>query len=151
MATTFNLFDQYRNFLANPARAVAVSGTLKMALFKSFAPDQNLDDFYNDLVAGTNEVVGTGYAAGGATCASPTWTGPDGAGLLTADAGDPALWIQSPTGFTNARRAIVYYDTTVASTSRLVAFSNDFGADLGNVSGDVQVSFSPVGLYTAAR
>ena len=151
MATTFNLYDQWRDIVADPTRAAAVAGTLKMAIFKAITPDQNLHDFYDDLVAATNEVTGTGYTAGGNACATPTWTGPDAAGLLTFDAADAATWAQNAAGFSNGRRAILYYDTGVSTTSRLVGFSNDFGADSGNVAGDFSVSFNAAGIYTAAR
>jgi len=151
MATTFNLFDAWRDTVADPTRAAAVAGTLKLAIFKAFTPDQNLDDFYNDLVAGTNEVTGTGYTAGGNACATPTWTGPSGAGLLTFDATDPAQWAQSGAGFTNGRRAILYYDTGVDTTSTLVGYSNDFGADVGNVAGTLDITFDAAGIYTSPR
>jgi hypothetical protein len=149
MATTFNLYDQWRDIVADPTRAAAVSGTLKLALVTAtYSVDQNLHDFFNDI---TNEVSGTGYTAGGNACASPTWTGPDGSGVLTFDASDPATWSQNGAGFTNARRAILYYDTGVAGTSRLVGYSADFGADGGNVAGDFSVAFNASGIYTSPR
>lgn len=151
MATTFNLYDSWRDTVADPTRAAAVAGTLKLAIFKAITPDQNLHDFYDDLVAATNEVSGTNYTAGGNACATPTWTGPDGSGVLTFDASDPATWLQSATGFTLGRRAILYYDTGVAATSRLVGFSNDFGADVGNVAADLSVTFNASGIYTSPR
>lgn len=149
MATTLNLYDQWRDIVADPTRAAAVAGTLKCALVTAtYTPDQNLHDFFNDI---TNEVSGSNYTAGGNACASPTWTGPDGSGVLTFDASDPAAWAQHATGFTNARRAIFYYDTGVSTTSRLVAYSNDFGADAGNVAGDLSIVLNAAGLYTSAR
>lgn len=151
MPTTLNLFDSWRDYVADPTRAAAVAGTLKMAIFKAFTPDQNLHDFYDDLVPATNEVTGTNYTARGNACASPTWTGPDAAGLLTFDAADPAAWLQSASGFTLGRRAILYYDTATDLTSRLVGYSNDFGADLGNVAADLSVTFNASGIYTSPR
>lgn len=151
MATTFNLFDTWRKTVADPTRAAAISGTLKLAIFKAFTPDQNLHNFYSDMVPATNEVTGTNYTARGNAAATPTWTGPDGAGLLTFDAADPATWLQSASGFTLGRRAILYYDTGVDATSRLVGYSADFGADVSNVAADVIVSFNVAGIYTAPR
>jgi hypothetical protein len=149
MATTFNLYDQWRDIVADPTRAAAVSGTLKLAVVTSaYTVDQNVHDFFNDI---TNEVSGTGYTAGGNACTSPTWTGPDGAGLLTFDASDPATWAQNAAGFSNGRRCVLYYDTGVTSTSRLVGYSNDFGADAGNVAGDFSITFNASGIYTAPR
>jgi len=150
MPTTLHLYDQWRDFVADPTRAAAVAGTLKMAIVKAtYTVDQNLHDFFDDI--GANEVSGTGYTPGGNACASPTWTGPDGAGILTFDAGDPATWTQNGAGFSNGRRAILYYDTGVSTTSRLVGFSNDFGADLGNLAADFGVAFDAAGIYTAPR
>lgn len=149
MATTLNLYDQWRDIVSDPTRAAAIAGTLKCALVTgTYSVDQNLHDFFDDI---TNEVAGTGYTAGGNACATPTWSGPSGAGVMTFDAADPAAWAQNGAGFTNARRAIFYYDTGVAGTSRLVGYSNDFGADVGNVAVDFTVAFNAAGIYTSAR
>jgi len=143
------LYDQWRDTVADPTRAAAVSGTLKLAIVTAtYTPDQNLHGFFNDI---TNEVTGTGYTAGGNACATPTWSGPDGSGVLTFDASDPATWSQNAAGFSNGRRAILYYDTGVSTTSRLVGYSNDFGADSGNVAGDFSVTFNASGIYTSSR
>ncbi len=150
MATTFNLYDEWRNVVADPTRAAAVAGTLKLAIVTAaYTPDQNLHNFWDDVVA--NEVSGTGYTGDGNACAAPGWTGPDGAGLLTFDATDPATWSQNGAGFSNGRYAILFYDTGVDATSTLVGYSDNFGADLGNVAGDLSVTFNPSGIYTAAR
>lgn len=150
MPTTFQMYDQYRDHVSDPTRAAAIPGTLKMAIVKAtYAPDQNLHDFFDDAVA--HEVTGTGYTARGAACATPTWSGPDAAGLLTFDAADPPMWAQNAAGFADGRRAILYYDTGTNSTSRLVGYSNDFGADSGNVAGDFSVALNAAGIYTAPR
>jgi hypothetical protein len=149
MATTLNLYDEWRNIIADPTRAAAIAGTLKAAIVTgTYSVDQNLHDFFNDI---TNEVTGTGYTAGGNACASPAWTGPDGSGVLTFDASDPATWAQNGAGFSNGRRVILYYDTGVSTTSRLVGYSDDFGADSGNVAGDFTVTFNASGIYTSSR
>lgn len=149
MATTFNLYDQWRDIIADPTRAAAIAGTLKMAhVTATYSVDQNLHDFFNDI---TNEVTGTGYTAGGNACATPTWTGPDGSGVLTFDASDPAQIAQNAAGFSTARRAILYYDTGTAATSRLVGYSADAGADYGNISGALDVAFNASGIYVCNR
>ena len=150
MSTVFNLYDQWRDYVADPTRAAAIAGTLKLAVVTAaYTVDQNLHDFWNDVSA--NEVTGTNYTAGGNACASPTWTGPDGSGVLTFDASDPAAWSQHASGFSNGRRAILYYDTGTSSTSRLVGYSADFGADSGNVAGNFSVAFNASGIYTSGR
>lgn len=149
MATTLNLYDLFRDAVADPTRAAAVAGTLKLAhVTATYTPNQNTHEFFSSI---TNEVTGTGYTAGGNACATPTWTGPDGAGVLTFDASDPAQIAQNAAGFSTARRAILYYDTGVAATSRLVGYSADAGADYGNISGALDVAFSASGIYTCSR
>lgn len=149
MATTFNLYDEWREIVADPTRSAAIAGTLKMAIVTSaYTVDQALHDFFNDI---TNEVTGTNYTAGGNACASPTWTDGGAGGTMTFDASDPATWSQHASGFSNGRRAILYYDTGTGSTSRLVGYSADFGADSGNVAGDFSVTFDAAGIYTSPR
>lgn len=150
MATNLNLYDTWRKAVADPTRAAAVAGTLKcMLVTAAYTPNQNTDEFVTTPIA--NEVSGTGYTARGNACGSPTWTGPDGSGVCTFDANDPATWVQNGAGFTNARRAVFYYDTGTNGTSRLVGYSDNVGADLGNVAADLLVQLNALGLYTSPR
>lgn len=149
MATAVNLYDTWRETLADPTRSSAISGTLKAAILtNSYTPNQNTDEFFDDV--STYEVSGTGYTAGGNACASPTWT-LDGSGNITFDASDPSTWSQNASGFSDGRRVVFYYDTGTDSTSQLVAYSDAAGADFGNVSGDFSVSLNASGLYVSAR
>lgn len=120
-----------------------------MLVTASYTPNQNTDQFVTTPIA--SEVTGTGYTARGNACATPTWTGPDGAGLMTFDASDPAIWAQNAAGFSTARRAVLYYDTGTDGTSTLVAYTDDFGAAAGNVAGDFVILFNVAGIYTAPR
>ena len=150
MATNLNIYDLWRDAVADPTRAAAISGTLKcMLVTAAYTPNQNTDEFVTSAIG--SEVSGTGYTARGNACASPTWTGPDGSGVLTFDASDPATWAQNASGFTNARRAIFYYDTATNGTSRLVAYTDNYGADLGNVAADLAVQINAAGIYTSPR
>ena len=149
MAVSFNLYDEWREAVADPTRSAAIAGTLKLAIVTAtYTPDQALHDFFNDI---TNEVTGSNYTAGGNSCATPTWVDGGAGGTMTFDASDPATWVQHASGFSNGRRAILYYDTGTGSTSRLVGYSNDFGADSGNVAGDFTIAFDAAGIYTAPR
>ncbi|MEO7481096.1 MAG: hypothetical protein ABIT70_10840 [Sulfuriferula sp.] len=150
MPTNLNFFDTYRKTLADPARAAAVAGTLKVAIFLAFTPNQNTNQFYGDLVPATNEVVGTNYTARGNAAATPTWT-MNASGVITFSATNPAIWLQNAAGFSLGRRAILYYDTGVDTTSGLVGYSDDFGANSGNVAGDFSVAFNASGVYTSIR
>lgn len=151
-AVTFNLYDKFRegNFDGNAINFETPGGNgIKCAVVTgSYTVDQNLHDFWDDVSA--NEVSGTGYTAGGNAMSTGTAT-VDGSGNVTVDIADPATWSQNGAGFSNGRRAIVYLDTGTASTSRLVGYSADFGADKGNVDGDFTVTVNASGLFTSAR
>lgn len=111
-------------------------------------PVQNTDDFWDD--ANANEVSGTGYTTDGNLIASPIVT-MNGSGLITWDASDPATWGQNGAGFTNARLAIIIRDTGTPSSSELIAYSDNFAADRGNVSGDFSITLDAAGIFTSAR
>lgn len=99
-----------------------VGDTIKVALATStYTPDQDAHDFFNDI---TNEVSGTGYTPGGITLASKTLTYVGGTNTLSLDAADVA-WT---TATFTARYAIVWKDTSTASTSPLLGLV-DFGGD----------------------
>lgn len=147
-AVTFNGYDKFRQNSFNGGAIDITTATLKMAIVASgYTVDQNLHDFFSDI---TNEVVGTGYTAGGNACANGT-VSLSGAGLVTVDCDDPAAYTQNAGGFANGRRSILYDDTGVAATSPLIGFSNDYGGDQGNVNGDFSTTINAAGIFTAAR
>lgn len=151
MATTMNLYDNFRKKQASGSGAVDLTTlTLKMMLTTAaYTPNQNTDDFRNDL--GATEVSGTGYTAGGNALSTVLVT-MDGSGNIKIDANDPATWASNAAGFSNARRAVVYIARGgAASADELVAYSADFGADSGNVAGDFTITLSANGLITSAR
>ncbi len=150
---TLNLYDAFRLKQASGNGAVKLSGTSPIAtkvmlVASGYTPVQNTHNFRDDV---TNEVVGNEYVAGGATCANPTDT-VDGAGLVTVDFDDPPTWNQHATGFNTARRAVFYAARGGASSAdELIAYTDDFGADKGNVDGDFSIALNASGLYTSAR
>lgn len=151
MPTTMNLYDTFRKKQLSGSGAVNLTSlTVKLMLATgSYTPNQNTHDFRDDV--GATEVSGTGYTAGGATVANVTAT-MDGSGNITIDGDDVASYSQSASGFSNARRAILYIARGgAASADELIAYSNDFGADVGNVAGALSISFSASGIITSAR
>jgi len=150
-AVTFNLYDKFRQKQASGNGAVNVEGlTVKaMVVTAGYTPDQNLHDFRDDL--GATEVSGTGYTAGGNTLANPVVT-LSGGGLVTVDFDDPAVWAQDAAGFADGRRFVIYIARGgAASADELIGYSDDFGADKGNVDGDFSMTVNAAGLYTSAR
>lgn len=148
----WNLYDKFRQNQHESGQfdmEDTVTYTVKVAIVtNAYTPDQSLHDFWNDV--SPNEVSGTGYTAGGNSCANPTIT-LSGAGLITFDADDPATWSQDAGGFTNGRRFILYYDSGTASTSPVVAYSDAEASDFGNVDGPVTLTLDAAGIWTQAR
>jgi hypothetical protein len=150
-AVTLNLYDVFRRKQASGNGAVNLTSlTVKcMIVTSGYSPNQNTHDFRDDL--GATEVSGTNYSAGGNTLANPV-VALDGSGNVSVDFDDPATWAQSGAGFSNGRRAIVYIARGGASSAdELVGYSDDFGADKGNVDGDFSVAVNASGLFTSAR
>jgi len=134
------------SFLYTPFATNLLSGknidldtdTIKIALVtSSYTPDKT-HDFFNDI---TNEVVGTGYTAGGATLASKTVTQDNTNFRAVFDAAD-ATWSNSTI---TARYGVIYESTGVASTSPLIALI-DFGSNIVSVGSTFQVSFNVDGI-----
>jgi hypothetical protein len=150
-AVTFNLYDLFRKKQASGSGVVNLTSlTVKaMVVTAGYTLNQNTHAFRSDL--GANEVSGTGYAAGGNTLANPV-VSMDGAGNVTVDFDDPTLWSQNAAGFTNGRRFVIYIARGgLASADELIGFSNDFGADKGNVDGDFSMQVNASGLFTSPR
>lgn len=150
-AVTFNLYDKFRQKQISGEGGVDLNAlTVKCLLVTgSYTPNQNTHDFEDDL--GANEVSGTNYTAGGNAMSNMVDTD-DGSGNIDVDFDDPATWSESGAGFSNARRAIVYVDRGGASSANeLIGYSNDFGSDQGNTTGDFTMAVNASGLYTSAR
>jgi len=127
----------FLNMLNNTHAVDLDSDTLKIMLVTSaYTPDFGTHDFKADV---TNEVVGTGYTAGGETLTSLSLT--QSAGVITFDAAD-VTWSSS----TITARGAVIYDDTIASDP-LICYI-DFGSDQSSSSGDFVLSFNASGIFT---
>lgn len=108
------------------------TNTFKMMLVtSSYAPDKDTHTKRSDV---SNEVSGTGYTAGGETCACTVAkvTANDNVTLTFA----AVSW---PTSSITARGAVIYKSTGSASTDCLVAY-DDFGANIVSASGTFTVA-----------
>lgn len=141
MAVTIKYYGKFFISLANKEIDLN-SDTIKGALVTSaYTFDQDAHDYFNDI---TNEVVGTGYTAGGATVANPSIAYDTGTNVFKFD-GDDLAWAAS----TITARGLVIYDSTPASdaTRPLIAFV-DFGADFISSAGAFNVAFAAAGIAT---
>jgi hypothetical protein len=113
--------------------------TIKCALTtSSYTPNQDTHDYFDDV---TNEVVGAGYTAGGATLANKTIA--NTLNVIKLDADDVA-WTASTI---TAHRAVIYEATGVAGTSRLLLWI-DFGEDKASLAGTFTIQFDAAGIAT---
>ena len=116
---------------------------IKVALVTAtFAPNIDTEEDFADV---TNEVVGTGYTAGGAalTTKAVTIDDTDNEGVFDAD---DVTW---STSTITARGAVVYYDSTVAATSLLICYL-DFGSDQTSTAGDFTIAWNAEGILNLA-
>jgi len=116
-----------------------VSDTIKVALCtSSYTPDQDTHENFDDI---TNEVVGTGYTADGATLANKAVTkdNTDNEGVFDAD---DVVWTTSTI---TARYAIIYKDSGTDSTSPLLACV-DFGTDKVSTAGTFTIQWATEGI-----
>jgi hypothetical protein len=113
--------------------------TIKVALTTStYTPNIDTHDYFDDI---TNEVVGTGYTAGGATLANQATTvdTTDDEGVFDAD---DVAWTTSTL---TARYAIIYKSTGTSSTSPLIGYI-DFSSDKSSVTGTFTIQWNAEGI-----
>lgn len=113
--------------------------TIKVALLTGHTPDQDDDDFFNDVSG--DQITGAGYTAGGATLGSKTvdTTG----GVFTFGAAN-VTWSASTI---SATHAVVYVDSGMASTSPLLVCI-DFDGTVSSTSGDFTIQWDGDGIFT---
>jgi hypothetical protein len=113
--------------------------TLKVSLHTStYAINIDTHVFFSDL---TNEVVGTGYTAGGATLASVVGTVNTTNDRAEFDAADTS-WT---TATITARYAVIYKSTGVAGTSPLIGLI-DFTTDQTSTAGTFTIVWAANGF-----
>lgn len=112
------------------------AGGLKaMLVGAGYTPNYATDTFKSSV---TSEVTGTNYTARGATLANVVASQTGGTVSITADS---ITWLQSASGFTGAVGIIVYNDTGVDSTSRLITYT-PFATAATNTTGDVVINWN---------
>ena len=133
------LFEEFAKMLGSE-NFVFGSDTTKVALFDTSASFAATDA--SPVYSSTNEVSGTGYSAGGATIASPTYT--EASGVATFD-GANITWSQNASGFTGATSALIYDDT---NATKMAIGWVDLGSAVSQQDGDVTISWSGSGIFT---
>ena len=117
------------------------SDTFHLALVTSdYTPDLTNHEFFGDI---TNEVVGTGYVAGGKVLSDLSVTQDDAGGQAIWDA-TIIVWANSEI---TARAAILYKNTGNAATSPLIRYY-DFAADYTTDGGSYTITWPAIGIAT---
>lgn len=113
------------------------SDTIKATIHSSsYTPSQSGDEYFSDV---DNEVVGTGYTAGGATVTSITVTN---SGTTTTFDGADVSW---STATITGRYMVLRKDTGTDSTSPLIGYV-DFGEDVSSSGGTFQATWDSSGI-----
>jgi hypothetical protein len=135
MAITTTMTNSYKQDILSGTQASA--DTYKIALYTSLATLDASTTAYSS----TNEVIGTGYTAGGATLS----------GFTTGLSGSTAyLTFTNPTWSTStitARGCLIYN----SSKSNKAVASYDFGGDVTSTAGTFTVNFPAAGATGLIR
>jgi len=136
------IYDKFRLKLADSSTKINLGSggdTIKVALVtSSYTPVQATNEFFSQV---TNEVVGAGYTAGGATLAGQSYVMVGAVGRF--DATDTS-WATSTI---TARAAVIYKSTGVAGTSPLIAYI-DFGSNKISDGAIFQITWNASGILT---
>lgn len=143
MAVTAFVYTNAAKAFVNGTISWKASGgsAFKCALLtSSYTPDQDADEFWDDISA--NEVSGDGYSAGGASMTTADPTVDTGTNETRMDANDVS-WSDSTI---TARYAVVYYASGTPATSNLVACIN-FGEDKISSTGTFTITWAATGVF----
>lgn len=123
----------------NGVASLNLTGSINVALYTNSVTGANLttDTAYGTGAWASNEVLGTGYTAGGTALVSPTWAHTTG-GIVVWDAAD-TYWSTA----TIIARGALYY---VAADSRAI-FAQTFGADIQTIAGTFTIQYDGAGIF----
>lgn len=114
--------------------------THRIALFSNtITPNFTTDTAYGVGTYASNEVSGTGWAAGGVALTGTTFTG--ASGTATFDATDVS---QASTTLTNARCGLIYADALAGNNAICLV---NFGADYSTVAGTFAITWNASGIF----
>jgi hypothetical protein len=135
------IFNSFKRDIATAGIGLDTS-TIKMMLVTSaYVPNQDTHSKRSDV---TNEIVGTGYTAGGVTLANKTLTVNNTTNLAIFDADD----ITIPNATITARAGVLYKSRGGASTAdELIAYL-DFNSDITATAGNFVITFDANGILT---
>lgn len=132
------VYNNVKLLMAQGGLALATDTIKVLLVTDSYVPNV---DTHLYLTAITNEVVGTGYVAGGKTLANKT-VAVDLVNDRAAFDADDVTWATSSIV---ARGAVIYKDTGTPATSPVITYL-DFGANRTSDGGDFTIVFDATGI-----
>jgi len=141
MAVTGKLYGNCLKQALNKELDLIDEGVLCTLTTSTYTPDQDSHDYLNDV---TNEVIGTGFTAGGQSLGNKTLTYTGATNVIAFDADDVA-WTTSTL---TARNAVVYGQAAVgtATTARPLICYQASDADISTTAGTFTVSWNASGI-----
>lgn len=130
---TASQYGQFALHLGN-ARVNWPSDDIRVGLFKiGYTPDRDTHDFYDDTVAGTNEITATGYTANGQALSGKSVTYDSATDQSRFIASDTLWTALTATGGNAPAIAVVYNRTPATDATRpLISYVNFGGAQSVN-------------------
>ena len=136
------IYNAFKKNLFNGSIDLDTNTFKCMLVTSAYVPDQDAHEFRSSV---TNEVVGTGYTAGGVTLTTKVISQDNTNNRAEWDFDDP-VWASSTI---TARGAVIYKDTGNAATDLLVAYI-DFGSDKSSSAGEFRLTINSEGFLQAA-
>jgi len=133
------IYNDFKKNIMNGTIDLDTDDIKVMLVTSAYTPDQDAHEFVSQV---TNEVVGTGYTADGASLTTKTVTADDTDNEGVFDA-DDVTWSSSTI---TARGAVLYKDTGTPATSPVICYL-DFGADKSSSNGDFTIQWNAEGIF----
>ena len=133
------IYNSVKTDLLNGVIDFATDSIYVMWVTSAYTPDQDAHKFLSDI---TNEVVGSGYVAGGTIITSPTVIQDDTDNEGVFDGAD----ITWPNATITARGAVLYKNTAGDSTTDPLVFYIDFTEDKSSSAGNFTLEWNAEGI-----
>lgn len=135
------IYNSFKRDIANGSIDLDTDAIKLMLVTSTYVPNIDTHAKRSDI---TNEVVGAGYTAGGATLANKTVVA-----NLTSDKGVfDADDVVFSTATITARGAVLYKSRGGASTADELISYLDFGSDITSTAGNFNITFDVNGILT---
>lgn len=135
------IYNSFKRDIANGSIDLDTDTIKLMLVTSAYVPNQDTHTKRSDI---TNEVVGAGYTAGGATLANKTVTVNNTTNLAIFDSDDVTIANATIT----ARGAVLYKSRGgVATSDELISYL-DFNSDITATGGNFVITFDANGILT---